>query len=53
MSRKWINKKVADDLANKNSTTNDKKNIHLSSNVDGLQDNQITFVNFPIIIVYV
>ncbi|HKU84051.1 MAG TPA: response regulator [Candidatus Nitrosocosmicus sp.] len=46
MSRKWINKKVADDLANKNSTTNDKKNIHLSSNVGGLQDNQITFVNF-------
>ena len=35
-----------DDLANKNITTNDKKNIHLSSNVGGLQDNQITFVNF-------
>jgi class 3 adenylate cyclase len=35
-----------DNLANKNSTTNDKKNIHISSNVGGLQDNQITFVNF-------
>ena len=35
-----------DNLTNKDSTTNDKNNIHLSPNVGGLQDNQITFVNF-------
>ena len=35
-----------DDLANKNSTTKDENNIHLSLNEGSLQDNQITFVNF-------
>ena len=35
-----------DDLVNKNSTTKDENNIHLSLNEDSLQDNQITFVNF-------
>ena len=41
-----MNKKVADDLVNKNSTTKDENNIHLSLNEGSLQDNQITFVNF-------
>ena len=40
-----MDKKIDDDLVNRNITTG-KKNTHLSSNVDGLQDNQITFVNF-------
>ena len=37
---------MINDLVNKNSTTNDENNMHFSINVDGLQDNQITFVNF-------
>ncbi len=41
-----MNKKVTDDLVNKNSTTKDENNIHLSLNEGSLQDNQITFVNF-------
>jgi two-component system, OmpR family, response regulator ChvI len=40
-----MDKKIDDDLVNRNITTG-KNNTHLSSNVDGLQDNQITFVNF-------
>ena len=35
-----------DDLVNKNNTTKDENNIHLSLNEGSLQDNQITFVNF-------
>ncbi len=35
-----------DDLENKNSTTKDENNIHLSLKEGSLQDNQITFVNF-------
>ncbi len=41
-----MNKKVDDDLVNKNSITTGENNIYLSPNVGGLQDNQITFVNF-------
>ena len=41
-----MNKKVTDDLVNKNSITKDENNIHLSLNEGSLQDNQITFVNF-------
>ena len=41
-----MNKKVDDDLGNKNSTTKDENNTYLSLNEDSLQDNQITFVNF-------
>jgi two-component system, OmpR family, response regulator ChvI len=33
-------------MVNRNSTTTDENNTHLSPNVGGLQDNQITFVNF-------
>ena len=40
-----MDKKVDDDLVNRNITTG-KNNTYLSPNVDGLQDNQITFVNF-------
>ncbi len=35
-----------DDLENKNRTTKDENNIHLSLKEGSLQDNQITFVNF-------
>ena len=41
-----MNKKVVDDLGNKNNTTKDENNIHLSLKEGSLQDNQITFVNF-------
>ena len=41
-----MNKKLVDDLGNKNNTTKDENNIHLSLNEGRLQDNQITFVNF-------
>ena len=41
-----MNKKVVDDLGNKNNTTKDENNIHLSLREGSLQDNQITFVNF-------
>ena len=37
---------MVDDLENKNSTTKDENNIHLSLKEGSLQDNQITFVNF-------
>jgi two-component system, OmpR family, response regulator ChvI len=33
-------------MVNRNSTTTDENNTYLSPNVGGLQDNQITFVNF-------
>ena len=41
-----MNKKVDDDLVHTNSTTTGENNTYHSPNVDGLQDNQITFVNF-------
>ncbi len=41
-----MNKKVVDDLGNKNSTTKDENNIHLSLREGSLLGNQITFVNF-------
>ena len=41
-----MNKKLADYLENKNSTTKDESKIHLSLKEDSPQDNQITFVDF-------
>jgi two-component system, OmpR family, response regulator ChvI len=41
-----MNKKGVDNLGNKNSTTKDENNIHLSLKEGSLRGNQITFVNF-------